>query len=414
MKVVVICSYFPPDNSVGIRRVFSLVKFLAENGCEVTVITPLRQGVDQSLLEISKFCNIIHTSFARVRAFNLEKVSESDVSGKSKKSVFYLAAVYFKRRFLNRFVGQLADPFLISFMGAFFSQKILDTLKDSVVISSSPSWSSHFLAARWSKKVNMSLILDYRDPLYGCHQFTSKFSHFERILDKYLCSCADYVTTVSPAWVESYSAMAENVMLIRNGYDRSEITPTITDGITKINYIGSMLHEDRIPISLISALNACDKKINLNIIGTCLFQDTIEKIDTKGLVTFRGHISHADAFKEMISEGSANFIQETTQDSDLFSRGIIPTKVYEYIGAGRPIISSVATKSDALVILQRSGLLIKNVITPKEYSSLLEKIVTEGVSISPNFEFIKSLDRKESNKQMLLLIKSLKNNSGKN
>lgn len=414
MKVVVICSYFPPDNSVGIRRVLSLVKFLAENDCEVTVITPFRQGVDQNLLEISKFCNIIHSSFFRVRSFNEEQVSETDVLSKSKKSVFFLAAVYFKRRILNRFIGQLADPFLISYIGAFFSKKLMSTFKNSVVISSSPSWSSHFLAARWSKKVNMSLILDYRDPFYGCHQFTSKFSYFEKILDKYLCSSADYVTTVSPSWVESYSTMAENVKLIRNGYDRSKDSPITINGITKINYIGSILHEDRIPISLISALNTCDKRINLNIVGTCMFQDAIEKIDTKGLVTFRGNISHADAFKEMISEGSINFIQETKQDSDLFSRGIIPTKVYEYIGAGRPIISSIAIKSDALALLQQSGLLVKNAITAEEYSSLLDKIVSEGLSISPNVNFIKSLDRKESNKQMLSLVKNLKNRLGKN
>ena len=113
-KVILVCHYFPPHNNCGVRRVLYWANSLANKGHDVTVITTRKtkeqfrpEGVDPKV-------KIVDYSYGRLRALENGEIDSFVFSEESYRVWWQKFAVKIKRNLINPFLGQIADPNLLS------------------------------------------------------------------------------------------------------------------------------------------------------------------------------------------------------------------------------------------------------------------------------------------------------------
>lgn len=417
MNVLIFCSYFPPDKSVGVRRVVSLANYLAGMGDDVVVVTPYRKGSSECFDGLSQSIRVLHATIFGVKEVSRGALNDYFPANGDRIVGGWLRriAISLKRNYVNKIFGQMADLNLIYVPAVLLSGDVRRIATTSVCISTTPSWASHltvYLLKFFDKNINY--VLDYRDPFSDCHLFAGRLSFLERKLDQLFCAKASAVTSVSPSWVKMLSRYASSPHLVRNGYDKraSHIPKGIRfkkgkNDLLKIGYFGSMNHVDRLPISLLAAAKLAQRNIELFVYGEVGFVNELMKLESEyARVVLAGSIPYSEVLSVMTSM-DVNYIQETLIGDSLPTAGVIPTKVYEYVGAALPIISSVSEDGDSLLVLNGSGLLLKNCIGINDFAALLGEIYGEGVEIRPDAEFIESCSRAHSNHKLRDILKSV-------
>lgn len=421
MKTVyIVCHYFPPDNSVGIRRALYWSKRLLKLGYRVVIITTSKRN-SEKLLESELPLGIeVH----EYDIFKLSKVilkKQTDYSQRNDSTSYFSdsGAVRLLRKFkqliFNRYFGQLADnrliyviPFILR-LALFKNSKEFKVFKDggndALIISTAPPWPSHLLSVAIKKAFGFKLIIDYRDPFSSNHVFSQNLRFFERNIDRYICSNADVVTTVSPSWAEYYQSFHHNVQVIRNGYDEeamvdddfpweSEISVNKVNDKVILGYFGSVEVKSRIPYNLISFVVKNEKHFELNFYGRCpLVKDFVSSnYPSTTSIKLHGMVPYSESLRQM-RLSSINVVAESC-GSSLSERGLIPTKVYEYIKANRPILSFMSEDSDSIAIIRESGLLMANCSEDVDLEEIFFNI--DSHTFSPNKSFVESLSRSSS------------------
>ena len=265
-----------------------------------------------------------------------------------------------------------------------------------------------------SKAFGLPFIMDYRDPFYGNHVFSSKLSGLEKVIDRYLCRSSDAVTTVSPSWVEHYKQLSDNVRLIRNGYDESKMVGIEHNSVVSINssgrsitlgYFGSIEIESRIPKNLLRQVVEPGSNLEIHFFGRCdLAQEFVRSLP--GVLEnckFHGLIDYTSAL-EYMRNMDINIVCES-DNVGVSERGLIPTKVYEYVRSYRPIIAIMNEEHDSVEILRRSGLLIRCVSsTFKDFSFIGD---LSSINLYPDQEYITTLSRENGAVELQELISEL-------
>lgn len=417
MKIAIFCSYFPPDQSVGVRRIVSLANYLADMGEEVIVVTPYRKGSNECFDGLSHGIRIMHVNLTGVKEVSRGELNDSPPvnGGRFVGGWLHGIAKSLKRRYVNKIFGQMADLNLIYIPAVLLSGDVRRIARTSVCISTTPSWASHltvYLLKLFDKNINY--VLDYRDPFSDCHLFAGRLSFLERKLDQLFCGKASAVASVSPSWVKMLSKYTASPYLIRNGYDRrvSKIPNNINfkkeqDDVIRIGYFGSINHVDRLPVNLLSAANFAQRKVELHVYGEVSYADEVMRCESEYVrVVLAGSIPYSKVLSVMMSM-DVNYIQETLVGDSLSTAGVIPTKVYEYVGAALPIISSVSVDGDSLSVLNSSGLLLRNCIGVNDFVALFGEIYGVGVTLCPDVNFIESCSREHSNRMFRNILHSV-------
>jgi glycosyltransferase involved in cell wall biosynthesis len=402
-KVVFVCHYFPPQNNVGIRRVTFWVNYFARNGYEVTVITSKKKNSGLLFDLVHKTVKVIEYGF-----FTTKLVARTSCgslggdNGQTQQAASKVTPLIFiKRKLINPIFGQLADYRIISVVGfvlQFMSgknQKLVDNYvsQHCTIISTAPPWPVHLLAMFLKLKYKAKHIVDYRDPFSNNHMFSSIFSTIENFIDKIICSSADAVTTVSPSWVSLYNNKAKKIKLIRNGYDaemfylHSPSNFKQHSNAINLNYFGTIEHQSRFPKEFIDFLNSTNLNVKVNFYGKCpLIYDYIQdNPHLKSKVSLMGHKSYNETI-EIMKTSDFNLVCEAIESTGLSQKGLIPTKVYEYIACGKPIVALMDKDSDAINLISKSGLLAHDLNSLDSLPNLFSNLGTHYFQPNSNFD----------------------------
>ncbi len=417
--IVLVCHYFPPQENVGVRRVLFWANYFSELEYKVTVVTTRKLEAG----DISDFVNpsvtvvefgILNDSVCKVKDLKANENSKS----KSAKNLGTISNKFrlFKQKYVNPVFGQLIDnrlpaSIMFSLRVLFGIGSVAKYLKrfissDAVIISTAPPWPTHLVGMAISKKTSAKRIVDYRDPFSGNHIFSSKLKTLDLFIDKKICSGADAISTVSPSWAEYYSALNANTVLLRNGFDNNYVdleSETATESYlmdneqtqpVKISYFGSIEVEARVPCGLLKVI-AGRADLEMHFYGNC---PCVEQylINTVGEVPknifLNGFIPYSDSLKKMKSS-DINVVSESFGDS-LSHRGLIPTKIYEYLSVLKPIIVIAGKFSDMHEVCKDSGLLFYSVTEPDfDYSNILSPEYMKNYKYKPNIGEIISYSR---------------------
>lgn len=376
IKILLISYYWPPAGGGGVQRWLKMSKFIADNNVNLTVYTPNISNstlLDKSLNEeIDKRIKVIHTNiwepYDIYKIFTNKKKNESVYSGfinESKKpSLTQKISVFIRGNF---FIPD-ARMFWIKPSIAFLKNYLKNNPTD-VIISTGPPHSMHMIAEgikSFDSKIKW--IADFRDPwtkidFYDKLKLTKWGDNKHKKLEKNILSKADKIVTVSNSWLKDFEKLSNrtDIQLITNGYDHLDFINNRVDldSSFSIAHIGSM-NADRNPETLWSVLaELCESDIDfknclkIKLIGQVDFAITssIQKYNLNDNCEKINFLPHKKVIDKMLS--SQILLLPINRTSN--SMGILPGKLYEYMGAKRPILCIGPKEADSHQIISNTN-----------------------------------------------------------
>jgi len=367
-RILLISYYWPPAGGGGVQRWLKMSKYLPEMGYDLTVYTPSNGEapvVDESLVsEVHPDIKVIQTPiwepYSLYKKLTGRKKSEKVYSGfitDKKEGWTQKLSVFIRGNFFipdaRKFWIRPSITFLI---------KYLKTNPVDVIISTGPPHSMHLIALGVTKEINIPWIADFRDPwtnidFYDQLRLSSWADSKHKKLEQKVLSNATKVVTVSHNWAIDFKRLSnrEDILVIPNGFDhtdfegeRVELSPTFT-----LCHIGSM-NKDRDPKALWGVLKKLvDAKklesLEIRLIGQ-VDHSIFHSIEVNGLTPYLKHIPFMSHDLVITEIRKASVLLLPINDTPN-SAGVIPGKLFEYMGANRPILGIGPIDGDSAKIL---------------------------------------------------------------
>lgn len=377
----------------GVQRWLKTTKYLREFGWEPIIFTP--ENGEISLLD-EEMVKEIPDGIQEIRTpiwepFDLykkltgkkkeEKMAPGMTSGKKGSTSFMQNLSVFVRG--NFFIPD-ARKFWIKPASSFLNNYLKNNKIDAIV-STGPPHSTHIIALNVTKKHNIPWLADFRDPwtnidFYHKLKLTNWADKKHHRLEQEVLDKANQVLTVSWSWAEDFNKNNGRMpMVITNGFDPADFNNKSTVSLDEkftITHIGS-LNDDRNPHSLWTALKELGAEITsflndleIQFVGQ-VDTSAFESIRNNGLnnnVKELGSMDHKSAIKKMISSQLLLLPLNNTPNID----GVVPGKLYEYIGAKRPILCIGKTTGDSGKIITETN--AGHISEFKDVKSLKENI----------------------------------------
>jgi glycosyltransferase involved in cell wall biosynthesis len=251
--------------------------------------------------------------------------------------------------------------------------------KPEAVLTSGPPHQVHWLGLWLKRRHGLSWIADFRDPWFPAGtvdprlNFASWRIHAQEAA---IFGAADLVIANTPGACrvlsEDHPRFRSKFMTLTNGYDPEafESAPRVSAGPPRIVHTGA-IYWGRNPRPFLDAVKSLTED------GTAILVDLYgpppeshldlgEEVRSRGLancVTNHGQIPYAQCVRAMVG---ADIL--LLMDSPGKTVGV-PAKLYEYLGAGRPILAIAERGGDVEWVLDRSGV-PHRIVPPGEPESL--------------------------------------------
>jgi glycosyltransferase involved in cell wall biosynthesis len=353
-----------------------MTKYISQFGWEPVVYTPSDNEVavhDESLLkEVPKDLIVIKTPiwepYDLYKSFLGRKKKEKLYSGfineKKKESLAQKISVFIRG---NIFIPD-ARMFWIK-PSIRFLKKYLQNHPVDAIISTGPPHSMHMIAEALHTSTGIPWIADFRDPwtnidFYKDLRLTTWADKRHHQLEQRILHNASKVVAVTWGMADEFhsSSKRDDIKVILNGFDDADFSPassTVLDEDFTILHVGSM-NKDRNPEVLwegikqaIANSDQLKEKIKIKLIGPVDFsvRESIEKFELTSFTSFIEFIPHAEVVH---LQQQAQLLLLLINDAPS-SKAMLPGKLYEYLGAGRPILCIGPIVSDAARLLQMTS-----------------------------------------------------------
>lgn len=251
---------------------------------------------------------------------------------------------------------------------------VVDAVHDrpyDLIISTAPPFSTHLAALVASALTGLPWVCEFRDPwIYAgsatsdMHPFASAVNRwFERLCLKRSARVVAVTERTGALLAGRRTALGRSApVVILNGIDRLE-APTSAGrapGPVRILHAGN-LYAGRDPRPFLHAIARLQQRgalpaegVEVDFVGECERYDGSslpELVETLGLgsiVRLRGRISHEESLR---MQQAADVLLLLAQGQPIQ----VPNKLYEYVGAVRPILAFVDAHGESHAMLQRAG-----------------------------------------------------------
>lgn len=373
-KVLIIAYYFPPSGGPGVQRVLKFVQYLRDFGWEPVVLT-VKDGTfparDESLLdEIPDGVKVYRTDI--FEPYDLYR----KLTGKKKSDGIDVNTLRSKDEGLplsERISEFVRATFFIPDARMGWRRyavnegiRIIAQEKIDAIYSSSPPYTCSLIARDLKRKTGLPWIAGFRDPWTGFLTTPDRWAvpaAIDRSMERSVFTEAD---AVDVAWTGiAADALAKYPQLDRakfhhlpNGFDSNDF-PEVrgderTDNRFTVTYTGSM-YGLRTPKEFLQGVELLvnegkvdPARIRLRFIGR--FGDEVHEMFRNSAVResidVAGYMPHAESIRQLFFADALLLVVDVTSDSE----EIVPGKVYEYIGTGKPVIA-VAPERGAIADL---------------------------------------------------------------
>ena len=434
-KVLIISYYFPPSGGPGVQRVLKFVKYLPDFGWQPIVLTveggdfPAR---DESLLsEIPSGTKVHRTKiFEPYRLYRKltgkpaaapVDVENIPLADKNRSLVERLAGFVRETFFIpDARIGWY--PYAVPAALAIAKEENIDA-----IYSSSPPYSTSVIAREVHKKTGLPWIAGFRDPWIGFISSPDRW-FFPKKVDEYLeRSVYEEANIVECAWrgiVKDFQSKYQHVNPLKclhlpNGFDPDDYPPYEAEPheTFTVAYTGSM-YGRRNPSTFLRAVEELvhegavdEKKIRLKFVGRfgAEVQSMFSATSLKNSTEVVSYVTHAESILELLKADCLLLVVDESKESS----EIVPGKVFEYIGAHRPILA-LAQKGAIAEILEetKSGMAIPNNdvgAIKKAFVECYENFVYHRKNFSPDEGKIKQYERREVTGRLAGLLDYLQN-----
>lgn len=429
--MLIITYYWPPSGGAGVQRTLKFAKYLPEFGIEPIIITVDASHATYPILdhtlekEVDPSLRVIRTrSFEPLKILSALKGKDSIPHGGfantnaesiTQKTLRFIRGNFFipdARRGWVRFAVKAAS-------------EIIDKEKIDTVFISSPPHSSQLIGLELKEKYGIRWIADMRDPWTDIYYYRdllhSKFSAGrDAVYERKVLENADAIVSVSQPINKLFLAKSKKLdekkfHVIPNGYDESDFADkkTIREKYFQLTYVGTMADNYK-PAVLFDVINqfvnefSVEKNdIRLTMVGSsaAAIQRLMEKSGLEKIAEFIPHVDHAEAIDFMSKADVLLLVIPDVENNE----GILTGKLFEYLGAGSPIVGLGPKNGKASQIINEceAGKLFEREEKEELYLYLKEKFLEwkAGNKFTSNIEEVKKYSRKKLTEKLVEVLK---------
>lgn len=349
LNTLFIAYYFPPMGLSGVQRSVKFAKYLPENGWDVSVLTTtpaVYYAYDDTLLEDLNNPSItIHrtvpdaTSLAKKKGSNVIRYP-SHFSQK------------FKRIILQSFL-QPDSRIVWKKKAIKLAEEIIESNHFHTLLATAPPFTDFLIANELSKKYEIPYVIDYRD-LWVDNAYYYYLTPFHRMkaikMETEVLTRAKRIVVINRFMKEKllqrYKFLShEDITIIPHGYDEEDFAPyrhlSPDPNYFTITHSG-LFPDDLTPRYFLKALSMYLKKKNeaknkVRAVFVGLMRKSHEKLIKKynlgDNVVLKGYLPHSDCVKELMQSDVLWLMSPNNI--------VTPSRLYEYIGARKPILISI-------------------------------------------------------------------------
>jgi len=371
LRVLIICTHFPPSNATGARRPYYLARTLLDQGIGVTVLTSTMELPDPWMAEMEG-----------IEVLRLPTTPIPDDLTKTQRRLAYL---YWRLKdhvahVIPRTLAFLFLPLDIESRMDFDERRVSEQImRCDIVVSTGPGWSTFEFGHRISQHWGCPFLVDYRDPWnvvipeVGLRTVTwygsgligwLKRLRMRRVERKYTAQVAGVTGATRTVMLNALRCVGEHPsMVVHNGFDFHEVQCSV-EPYSKLTmlYTGRLYHEQEWNI-VVEALETIHserpelaKEIELLLVGPISEDHSLLNVlhqcaERTGMVRMMGRVGRDEALD--LQRSVDLLLHVGFKDK----RGILPVKFIEYLNAGRPIlqVSTGYDEQEKILGMTRTG-----------------------------------------------------------
>ncbi|MEI6084962.1 MAG: glycosyltransferase [Verrucomicrobiota bacterium] len=374
-RVLIVAYFFPPISNMGSHRILRFVRHLRKFGWEPVVMTGPAEGwpqTDPALLEEVPTDLEIH----RVKGLDLtalwRKTSGGNGGGPARSRGV--------TTFLNRW-AMIPDKFFPWIGSATHAGCALKNI--SAIYSTSDPLSDHLVARRISQSTGIPYVAEFRDLWLGNPYFARAHpTPFHRAcharLERRVVTGAAAIVGLSRGIADYFEAhYTTPVRVIYNSFEPEDYPGNSqSSGKFSVLYAGAV-YSSRSPVPFFAGFERFVKERGLTPAQAEIvwlgespdldLRQMAEQCGVASYVHFAGRVGHATALKRMRKASVLLTIQSPADNIH------VPGKLFEYIGAGRPILA-LAQPCEVAELVQRHELGWVCAAQPAAVAGMLNRI----------------------------------------
>jgi glycosyltransferase involved in cell wall biosynthesis len=371
-KFLLITYYWPPAGGAGVMRWAKMSKYISEFGWKPVIYTPSNGETgmyDESLLkEIPSHIEIVKTPIWE--PYNLYK----KFLGRSKKDKVYSGFINEKKKVspAQRISVFIRGNFFIPDARMFWIKPSVKFLKQylkehpvDAIVSTGPPHSMHLIAEKLHRITGIPWVADFRDPwtnidFYRDLQLTSWADKKHHRQELKVLKNASRIVTVTWRSRDEFKAICgrDDIEVIPNGFDEADfpkINAAQLDPEFSFIHVGSM-NKDRNPVAFWQAIkNALQQApeikqaLKIKLVGPVDFsvRSSVKDLGLTDVTEFIEYVPHTEAVKLQQQSQVVLLVINNSPNS----RTIIPGKLFEYLGSGRPLLVIGPKESDSAKVI---------------------------------------------------------------
>lgn len=382
-----IINFFPPAGGGGVYRPLAFVKYLARLSWNVTVVTP-RPGefwISDPDLEkqIPRSVRVVRTPSLSAPRFLRAAGKARGGRGSKRSSKGFGLLRRLGEYFLvpDTYLGWV--PFAVRAAG-----NLIRTERFDALYSTSPPDSAHLAAHSISRRFSIPWVADCRDPWVALY-LRNPPTPFHRALNRRMertVAGADRVL-VTTSWHEETLRSAYpgiTIERIPNGYDEEDFMEAGAEGrpggTFTIVHCGMLtLGRSSRPFleglaRLVRRSPAVAGDIRVVFIGAreSANEAWVKRFGLQDVVSFEDYMPHTECVRR---ERASHILLLVKHDDERY-RGLVPGKLYEYIGARRPILAVVPRGEAARLVADLGRGEVADINDPDDIANTVWKMLT--------------------------------------
>ena len=387
-NALMIAYHFPPDSSSGTYRTLKFARYLPDYGYRPIILTVLQKHLDshlpldpELLAEVPKQVEILRTPvfdpFARLLEVRnglrwVLSAAHQNTNGQGNISSCVRKPKNGRVRQVIHLLERLTmiPDSKIGWLSYAFSagMRIISKYDVDVLYSSGPPFACHLVGLALSKASKKPWIVDFRDPWIQGIDFERRHpTRIERAIEKSMeyrvIKNAGKILCVSEPmdidFKKRYKCIdSEKGLVIMNGFDPNDFEDLdrAKTRIFTISHVGS-LYGSRTPKYFLEALQSLvrdeeelSRKIRVLLVGHIdkEYMAAINSFPVPQMIEVIPWVSRRESLEYMVSSDLLLLIVHDGGEDK--SKHMLTGKIFEYIGAGKPILA-LAPKDGAVAKL---------------------------------------------------------------
>ena len=357
-RVLMVAYYFPPLGGIGSVRALKFASYLPEFGWDVQVLAP-RQGAyfrDPGLaFPESKVTRSFSLEISRTGKRITGTGGDDTRPARVGQEMGRVRALV--RRWIYRPDPQVGwYPFAVA-----AGRRLLRERRFDAIFSSSFPITAHLVARRLARDFGLPWVAEFRDPWTELTAYDSPFRRrLDQAMEGSLLGSAREIVTVSPRWRELYLARgAKRVSVVSNGFDPGDYPQLEPPSRLTVTYLGTFYPDRQDLATALRALGALRRRgaladLTLRFVGRV--PESLHRVLSEEALTAvvegTGFVTHGEALAHLVSSSLLVLAGPALSRPDDPLGGQIPAKVFEYLGARRPILLIGDPETDVARLLR--------------------------------------------------------------